>query len=96
LLQIAIRRIIRIARHNHLCDSVLFLFFFFTDLEDLNRCMDVTEDQIRTAKEIFPSLFINYGRVLPEVVIARCIFENNFDSGIVSRSLDRKVKMVMG
>lgn len=58
--------------------------------------LDVTEDQIRTAKEIFPSLFINYGRVLPEVVIARCIFENNFDSGIVSRSLDRKVKMVMG
>ena len=58
--------------------------------------MDVTEDQIRTAKEIFPSLFINYGRGLPEVVIARCIFENNFDSGIVSRSLDRKVKMVMG
>ena len=76
--------------------TFLFLFFFFTDLEDLNRCMDVTEDQIRTAKEIFPSLFINYGRVLPEVVIARCIFENNFDSGIVSRSLDRKVKMVMG
>lgn len=53
--------------------------------------MEVTKDQIHTAKEIFPSLFIHYGKSLPEMDIARCIFENNFDSGIVSRSLDRKV-----
>ena len=49
----------------------------------------VTEAQIATAKEIFPSLFIQFGGSISESEIAQAIFENNFDNAIVTRSLER-------
>jgi hypothetical protein len=52
----------------------------------------VTEAQIATAKEIFPSLFIQFGGSISESEIAQAIFENNFDNAIVTRSLERKVE----
>ena len=55
----------------------------------------ISLEQIHTAKEIFPSLFLQYGGKLADVEIARCIFENNFDSAIVSRSLERKVLLTV-
>ena len=51
----------------------------------------ITSEQVHTAKEIFPSLFLQYSPSISDNDIAKCIFENNFDSAIVSRSLERKV-----
>ena len=53
----------------------------------------VTEAQIATAKEIFPSLFIQFGGSISESEIAQAIFENNFDNAIVTRSLERKLDL---
>ena len=51
----------------------------------------ITSEQVNTAKEIFPSLFLQYSPSISDNDIAKCIFENNFDSAIVGRSLERKV-----
>ena len=57
--------------------------------------LGITEAQIGTAKEIFPSLFIQFGGRIPESEIAQSIFENNFDSAIVTKSLERKVVRII-
>ena len=51
----------------------------------------ITPEQVHTAKEIFPTLFLQYSPSISDDEIAKCIFENNFDSVIVGRSLERKV-----